>query len=143
MARRKSVGGVNLAAVEHDIKGLCGREPSQGNAGRPEVHAKRAAVAQVLGAADEPRNIKWMDAVKLAQKNPEPERSGHDVIRHADALAAQIGQTSNFSGSARIQPEPHERFGWKNRQRRPLPTIARRVFASDEILGKRHLENVE
>ena len=69
MARREAIGGIDFASVEHDIEGLL--PPSAMSANTPRgltVHAEHAAMAQVLGAADEPGNFLGLNAVKLAQK---------------------------------------------------------------------------
>ena len=66
MARREAVGGVDLAFIEHDIEGLRRGEPSRGHAGRrPGVHAKQAAMAQVLNPADVPGNFIGLDGAEL------------------------------------------------------------------------------
>ena len=58
VARRKAVGDVNLAAVEHHVEGLRRGQPGERDAGRRGgVRAEQPTVAQVTGSADVPRKI--------------------------------------------------------------------------------------
>src|SRR6478736_5708390 len=79
MARLETVGGVDLAAIEHDVESLRGCEPGHRDARRRcGVDIQHTAVAQFRDAADEPGDLTRLNGKKLAQKNPHPERCGHD-----------------------------------------------------------------
>src|SRR5689334_18659994 len=144
VARLETVGGVDLAAIKHNVESLRGCEPGHRNARRRRgVNIQHAAVAQFRDAPDEPGDLTRRYREQLTQKNSHPERCGHDIVRHTNTLAFKVGQAPDTGLRADEQTQPNECFGWKDRQRRPLPAIAAGALARDEILGQRHFENVK
>src|SRR5262249_21715288 len=75
--------------------------------------------------------------------NSHPDRRSHDIVRHANALALEIGQACDARLRVHEESEPNKRFGWKDRQCRPLPAIATGALARDEIFGPGHFKDIK
>src|ERR687892_1877299 len=81
--------------------------------------------------------------MQLLEKRAEPQRRRHDIIRHAHAFAAQVGETLNSRCAVYKETEPDEGLGGKYWQGAPLPSCSIASLSTDRQLGQRHLESVE
>src|SRR4029434_9398835 len=107
VARRNTVGCIQIAAVQHAIKSFFFRQPLEGNSGqRILVESYESAVTELLGPANIPGNVLGPDSVKLLEKRAEPERRCHSIIRHAYALAPQVLDALDSRFAIHVQPDP-------------------------------------
>src|SRR5215475_1767965 len=91
VARRNTVGCVQIAAIQHAIESFIFRQPLEHKSlGWMLVESHEGAVTELLSPTDIPGNILGLDAVKLPEKRAKPQCCCHSIVRHADALARQV-----------------------------------------------------
>src|SRR4030095_3112474 len=107
VARRNTVGCIQIAAVQHTIKSFFFRQPLERNSSRwMLVESYEGAVTELLGPANIPGNVLGPDSMKLPKKRAEPERRCHSIIRHAHAFAPQVLDALDSRFAIHVQPEP-------------------------------------
>src|SRR5438067_9470308 len=99
--------GVNLAGDDHAAEILLRRHLADGHAAR-RLEADRAAMAVARHALHPPLHVARRHAEFMLQGPARPERRGLLVLRHADALALEIGRLVDACIA------PHDDLGMKH-----------------------------